>query len=292
MRIFLFCSAILLLLSSCSMEMETTLNADGSGEESFTLDMSSMSQLAGLFEGAMESDTLNEQVLEDNIDKNLNEEEVMKILEGETEEEDFNLSKIISNPASMGNLDTTFVLYETLTDSLRGLPNAELMKNVKFIIVGDSVTDKSTLGFNLKFASQEERIAIRQELPNFIGRDGEEEKMNNTGTPNLSDNLFGEQEQIDLKRGLIIIPAMAMDEEEESEEEEIDMSDEDTKAMMNMFFGDSGIKSIYHLPGEIEFTSDPEAVIEGKTVTFYTSFTQLMEGDGTPKRVIKFKPKR
>jgi len=276
------------------MEYETTLRADGSGEENFTLDMSSISQLAGMFGGAEEDDTFNADSLANNLEEAINDEELLKVLEGETAEEDFDISRLLSNPTSMGNQDTSFVLYDAMSDSLRGLPNAELMKNIRFTIFSDSVADESRIAFNLKFKTQEERTVIRRELPNFLTSDEEEENVNKSpqGTPDLSKNLFGEQEMIDFKKGLIIIPAMEIDDDDETaEDEEVDMSDEDTKAMMNMFFGDSGLKNIYHLPGPVEFTSDPNAVIEGNTVTFYTSLIELMDAKEIPKRVIKYKVK-
>jgi len=284
MRILTFITLTLigLLLTSCSMDYETTLNKDGSGEESFEMDMSGIGQLSSMIDG-MSKDG-------ENMDDGIDEEALEEMLEGDPKDGNFDISKIFTDPSSLPQQDTSFTLYEAMSDSLKETPNAYLMKLVRFGMRSDSINDEMKVSFHLKFKDQEERKKIREEMPNYLV-DGKDKKENISNL-DMSKNMFGEMEQIDLKKGVLIIPAMDLksddDEEEVALEEE---DDEETKAMMAMMFGNSGVRQTYHLPGKIEFTSDPKAKIDGNTVVFFTPLIDLMETESIPKRVIKFNPK-
>ena len=127
MRFLIFISLIGLLLTSCSIDYETTLNKDGSGEENFEMDMSGIGQLASMFEGAGGDGELDEEKLGDNMDEKIDEQALNDLLSGETEPDDFDLSKIFTDPTSLPQQDTSFTVYEAISDSLKGTPNAYLM---------------------------------------------------------------------------------------------------------------------------------------------------------------------
>jgi len=279
-----------LLLTSCSMDYETTINKDGSGEENFEMDMSGIGQMAAMFEGTAKGEEMDEEKLGENMDDHIDQEALEEMLETDPEEGEFDLSKIFTDPTSLPQQDTSFTIYETMSDSLRGTENAYLMKKVRIGMKSDSINDEMKISFNLTFKDQEERQKIREEMPKYLkDSDDQDDNSNNF---DMGGNMLGEMEYIDLKKGLLIIPAMDLksdDEEAAVVPEEED--DEDTKAMMAMMFGSSGVRQTYHLPGKIEFTSDPEAKIDGNTVTFFTSLVNLMETEEIPKRVVKFNPK-
>lgn len=290
MRFFIFITLIGLLGISCSMDYETTLNKDGSGEESFEMDMSGIGQLAAMFEGTDEGEELDEEKLGENMDDHIDQEELEEMLEAAPEDGDFDLSKIFTDPTSLPQQDTSFTVYEVMSDSLKETPNAYLMKKVRIGMKNDSINDEMRISFSLKFKDQEERRKIREEMPNYLS--DQKDKENNASTLDMTKNMMGEMEQLDLKKGLLVIPMMDLesdDEEVEAVPEEED--DEDAKAMMAMMFGSSGIRQTYHLPGKIEFTSDPKAKIDGNTVVFFTPLIDLMEMESIPQRIIKFSPK-
>ncbi len=288
MRFFIFITLIGLLLTSCSMDYETTLNKDGSGEEQFEMDMSGIGQLASMFEGTSDGDEFDEEKLGENMDEKIDQEALEEMLDGDPKDGDFDLSKIFSDPSSLPQQDTSFTIYEAISDSLKGTPNAYLMKNVRIGMKSDSISDEMKISFNIKFNDQEERRKIRAEMPNYLSDDKEKK----SSKMDVTDNMMGEMEQVDFEKGLIIIPMMDLksDEEEEAAMEK-DEDDEATKAMMAMMFGSSGIRQTYHLPGKVEFTSDPDAKIDGNTVVFFTSLIDLMDTESIPQRVIKFNPK-
>jgi len=288
MRFLIFISLIALLLTSCSIDYETTLNKDGSGEESFEMDMSGIGQLASMFEGAAEDGDLDEEKLGENMDQKIDQEALDEMLEADPEDGDFDLSKIFSDPSSLPQQDTSFTVYEVMSDSLKGTPNAYLMKLVRIGIQSDSINDEMRMSFNLKFKDQNERLKIREEMPNYLS-DGKERENNDKSNLDMTKNMMGELEQIDLKKGLLIIPPMDL--KSEDEENPLEEEDDGTKTMMAMMFGDSGIRHTYHLPGKIEFTNDPKAKIDGNTVVFFTPLIDLMESEMIPQRIIKFNPK-
>ena len=287
MRFFIFISLIGLLLTSCSMDYETTLNKDGSGEENFEMDMSGIGQLAAMFEGTSDGDEIDKDKLGENMDDHIDQKELEKVLEGDIKDGDFDLSKIFTDPSSLPQQDTSFTVYEAMSDSLKGTPNAYLMKKVRIGMRSDSLNDEMKISFNLRFNDQEERRKIRAEMPNYLS-DGKDKKSSNM---NVTNNMMGEMEQIDFEKGLLIIPMMDLKSEDEEDVKEEEEDDDETKAMMAMMFGSSGIRQTYHLPGKVEFTSDPDAKIDGNTVVFFTPLIDLMDKEAIPQRIIKFSPK-
>ncbi len=289
---FITLTLIGLLLTSCSMDYETTLNKDGSGEESFEMDMSGIGQLAAMFEGTSEDgEDIDKEKLGENMDDHIDQEALEEMMEAKPEDGNFDISKIFTDPTSLPQQDTSFTIYEMMSDSLKGTQNAYLMKLVTIGMKSDSINDEMRISFKLKFKDQEERLKIREEMPNYL-RDQNEKNEDNKPNLDITKNMMGEMEHLDLKKGLLIIPPMDLksdDEEKEAALEEED--DEETKAMMAMMFGNSGVRQTYHLPGKIEFTSDPEAEINGNTVVFFTPLIDLMETETIPQRVIKFNPK-
>lgn len=281
------------LLTSCSMDYETTLNKDGSGEERFEMDMSGIGQLAAMFEGTTEGEEMDKEKLGENMEDHIDQEALEEMLEADPEDGEFDLSKIFTDPNSLPQQDTSFTIYEVMNDSLKGTANAYLMKKVRISMQSDSINDEMKIAFNLQFKDQEERRKIREEMPKYMkDSDDEDDPDNDSNNLGMSENMLGEMEQIDFNKGLIIIPAMDLKSDDDEAEATIeDEDDEATKAMMAMMFGSSGMRQTYHLPGKIEFTSDPDAKIDGNTVVFFTSLVDLMETEEIPKRVIKFNPK-
>lgn len=286
MRFFIFISLIGLLLTSCSMDYETTLNKDGSGEESFEMDLSGIGQLASMFEGTSEGDEFDEEKLGENMDDHIDQEALEEMLDADPKEGDFDISKIFSDPSSLPQQDTSFTIYEAMSDSLKGTPNAYLMKKVRIGMRSDSLENEMKISFNIKFKDQDERQKIRAEMPNYLSDDKDKKSSNNM---NVTNNMMGEMEQVDFEKGVLIIPMMDLKSDDEEEVEEED--DDETKAMMAMMFGSSGIRQTYHLPGKVEFTSDPDAKIDGNTVVFFTPLIDLMDKEAIPQRIIKFSPK-
>jgi len=276
-------------ISSCKVESETIINKDGSGSQIMNMEMSGMGMLAGMMEGMESEDEMqNEEQLEKNIEENINETEFEKLLEGDAPE-DFNLSDLFNNPGAMGAADTTMNFYDEMPDSLKSHPKAHLMKNMTMKIVSDEGGDEMSITMSMIFDSQAQRKEIGKYLPLFISDGNEDGKSQGD---EFAENIFGDNEIIDFEKGIVIIPEMDLSDEMGDTGlggDEMDMEDEESKMMMSMLFGDSGMKSTYILPGDILFTSDHTAVIDGNKVTFSVPMMDLIEMDKIPKRIIKFK---
>ena len=275
------------MTTSCSMEYETWIGKDGSGQKEIQVDMSGMGAMGGLMEGTMDDGELDEEILKDNMDEMLNMEEVEDIM---MEEKPLDIGNLLKNPMAFGDIDTMFVLYDVMPDSLKSLPDAGLMKNLNMMLSNSDDSQETSFRLGLKYDSPEEYSKTLSAADNFLS---DSEK----GLSNFFDDLM---DVVDLKNGTVIIPEQDISDKlgeedlglddmglggENSEEE-----DEEMMEMMSMMFGEIGLKYIYHLPGPVEFTSDPEAIIEGNMVTFKISFLDLMNSKTIPKYVIKFRP--
>jgi len=299
-----------LFLVSCKMETEVWINEDGSGKQQFTMDMSGMGGMASMFEDAIDEDSeIIEEKLEENIEEHLNEEKLMEIIEAEPEEgvldvlkepftegesDDIGLSDIFKNPMSLGEVDTTMIVYDILSESARQIPDAELTKNT-YMSIQNKGEDEMNFTMGLSYDSKED---FEKTLTAFSAAMAAESKDKGDerdagGYANKMQGFFNHDHTVDYKKGIVIIPEQEIDDDMSEGlggDEDINLDDPQEKAMFEMMFGSSGITSIYHLPGEVEFSNDRNAKIEGNTITFFTSMMDLMEMEVTPKRIIKYKP--
>lgn len=286
-NILLFIALLLVSLSSCKMEYETTINKDGSGEDSVNIDMGGIGAMASMFDGMMdEEEEIKEEIKEGK----------MEYKGKEAESEPIDIKELFKNPGAMGEIDTTVNMYSAMPDSLKSHPKAYLMKNVTMNFKSDEDSEEMAFGLNFKYNSQAQKKEIAEHMAIFLD---DENKDQDLPTDGISEKLFGPDPILDLENGILTIPAQNLMDDLGDElggglggglgGEDLNMEDESTKMMMQMMFGDSGLKATYHLPGEIEFVSDMDAKISGNSVTFNTSIMDLMEMEEMPKRVIKFK---
>ena len=177
-----------------------------------------------------------------------------------------------------------------LSDSLKAHPKSKLMKNVVMNIKSDEGGDEMSFGMSINYDSKEQRDEISEYMPIFLSKDKTDKQDVTSG---ITSTIMGEAETIDYKKGIVTIPAQDLSDElgEGLGSDEMDMEDEESKMMIKMLFGDSGMKSTYHLPGPVEFTNDHTAVINGNSVTFNISMMDLMEMEQIPQRIIKYKVK-
>jgi len=278
--------------TSCSLEYETTIEKDGGGEKQFQVDISGLGGMAGLFDGAMGGEEMDEDVLDENMDENLNMDELEDVMEGE---KPLNMKSILDNPMALGNIDTIFSLYEEMPDSLRLMPNADLLKKITIKIRNSDETQESNFRIGIKYDNQKEFDKILETADSFMSEADPEKETK------FSKFFNDNAEIVDLKNGTVIIPEQDISDQLGDEdlgmgdlglggEGENEEDDEEMMAMMSMMFGEMGLSYIYHLPGPVEFTNDPKAIIEGNTVTFKLPLMELMKNNVTPKYVIKYKP--
>ena len=91
------------MTTSCSMEYETWIGKDGSGQKEIQVDMSGMGAMGDLMEGTMDDGELDEEILKDNMDEMLNMEEVEDIM---MEEKPLDIGNLLKNPMAFGDIYT------------------------------------------------------------------------------------------------------------------------------------------------------------------------------------------
>lgn len=291
--------ALVVMLSSCSMETETYVNKDGSGSSAFTLDMGDMMSLGGLGDmmGGMEEPGMSgdeEEMSGEKMDDMMGEEEMpMKKDEEEEIKEVDDIFKLLDSDVPVDTVQSFLAMAPDSVKNMLSAEDAALLDKIKARVISNKDEGIGKMIMSMEYDSQEEygkMMHLIEEMEN------DEEDSDFTG-------MFNPM-QVDYERGVVIIPEMDYNDafgeagmpggmggmggpggEEEGEDED----DEGFMEMMSMMFGDSGFKNTYHLPGEIEFTNMTDAVINGNTVTFNIPLAEFMDNMKTPKYVIKYK---
>lgn len=272
--------------SSCSdVENEIWINKDGSGKLEVKYDMSSMLEMASMFEGMGEE---NSEGTEENQNKSL-------------EKDRDNLDDIksfddvmnkLSDPNSMEDIDTTFNLYAVMPDSIKNeMKHPETFKKVNIDVLSNKAESVAKFALKLEYDSYDELTQMFESLSELDKDKDAAEKEKSL------DKLKGMMTTYvaDLKNGIITIPEQDfadgfLDEGITGGKsmDDIDMDGEDM-GMLQMLFGDASIVTKMHLPGEIISCDDPTADIFGDQIRFKDSFMDLMKNKKTKGRVIKFK---
>ena len=278
------CTAMLMfgLVSCGEMTQEVWINEDESGKVVVSID-------AGEMIHQLESMLDAEEEIEEGEFQDFN------IETGEVVDEDFGFfgEEII---------DTSFSILDVMPDSIKAkVDDLSLFDIMKFSVEGNKEKGEMTMEIQVEYESEDQLEDFFQQMA----------KLDDSG------QAAAQQEQLkgmftnyskDLSNGIVRIPnANSL-----SELEEQGILDEETKMQFDSirqnlvviedveglsFFQsmvDFDVKTIYHVPGDIEYTNDDDAIIEGNTVTFSDNvWDQLMgtKSSDLEERVIKFKVK-
>lgn len=268
----------ILFLTSCSdFENNIYINEDGSGKVTMRYDASEMVSMMEMMKGMEESE---EEVIDEDIDN-------------ESEEQDFNsIMKGLGSPSDMKDIDSTFVFYDVMPDSLKEtMENPELLKNVSVSINTNKADMTAIMGMEMTYKSLEELEETFQTL-NKMGDNNEEEDNNQMKSfKELIRNY-----EADLKNGIVILPEQDFsgdfgDNGMGNEDIDFENMSEEEAGMMQMMLGESGYVTTIHLPGEVISCDDNEAVIDGNTITIKDSYMTLMTDSKFKARTIKYKVK-
>jgi len=72
---------------------------------------------------------------------------------------------------------------------------------------------------------------------------------------------------------------------------EENLEEDETMAMMKMFMAGAEYKTVYHFPGKVKSATNPNAKVDGKTVTITGDLLDMMEGKADLSTEVKFKKK-
>ncbi len=189
-------------------------------------------------------------------------------------------------------IDTVISLRDVLTppDSVEVSAKAEKMyESMSLHLSGDSVSGVALASLHLEFENEADFEELMDPLQGSATR---------SDSLDLEIEKFKEDFSIDIDRGIIRLPFMKPpanlpnDTPDEFSQglESMQGDDEESKQMRAMLEELMGsIVTKVHLPGKVEFSNDPNAIIEGKTIIFNRPILSLMVGsENQPARLIKF----
>ncbi len=273
-----------IFLTSCGdIQQELYLNADGSGklEASFGLG-EMMSMMKGFDEMSGKEDTVPDAEA-DEIDTTQADapakDPMQKIIDR------------VTDPAYAVDFDTLINLYDIMPDSIKKKENRpELVKRSALRLQSPAKSSELTIGIVLTFANQNQLKDIINHLDTI---DGKELAMGGStgGFPKESFTPF----EADMKAGWIRVDSsdyrgfageMSTGMPEDSTSSSEDMG------MMQMMFGNSKIKSIIHVPGEVLSCTNKDALItKDNKVIIEHDFMDAFKQGKLPGYTIRFKPK-
>lgn len=200
---------------------------------------------------------------------------------------------------SWGNeesIDSTINFYNILTDSLKNnMQNAELLKQINLSIHMNATEKIAMATLDLSYENQDEIESILRALK-------ESNKSQGAGVGAMLedeniDEIFGNY-TIDYDNGIYRFPVMDLQSEMEKDPEleailkgvdSVDSISSEEKEFIQMFFGFNTITRI-HLPGQIIFTNDRKAKIDGNTIEFEDNLLKSLDSENPLReRIIKFK---
>lgn len=189
-------------------------------------------------------------------------------------------------------IDTIISLRDVLNppDSVEVSAQAEKMyESMSLHLSGDSSSGVALTSLQLEFDNEADFEELMDPLQGSATRGD---------SLDLEIRKFKEDFSIDMDRGIIQLPYMKPPanlpndppDEFSMGLESMQGDDEESRQMRAMLEEMMGsIVTKVHLPGKVEFSNDPNAIIEGKTIIFNRPILSLMVGsENQPARLIKF----
>ena len=195
----------------------------------------------------------------------------------------------ITDPSYNKDFDTTMTFLSIMPDSVRKKETRpDLAEKLSIRLTSPANSADLTIGLIVKFDSPQHLKEIMSYMESL---DEKPELMASAGPVGLQSNSFLIFEA-DMKAGLLKFDSikygdMAM---ELGMPQDSAMGSEDM-GMMEMMFGNSKIKSIIHVPGEVVSCSNPDAILtkDNKVMLEY-EFLDVIQKGAIPGFTIQFKP--
>lgn len=239
---------------------EMFLNKDGSGKYAITIDMSAL----------MEEST--RQML-----KSFAQEEGAEIPEDDNEE-----------PTEV---DSLFRMSELPSEARGNLSRPEFYDKVSMKIEASESKEVMKIGFILDFDNADDIDYFLKNMDKLMASaETEENPLGEMG--GAGGGMFGgmmpaagqDYRVFDIGKKLLTRHKAPAPTEKTAEEDE-------GMAMMKMFMAGAEYNTVYHFPGKVKSATNPNAKVDGKTVTITGSLLDMMEGKADMSTEVKFKKK-
>lgn len=201
--------------------------------------------------------------------------------------------------------DTLINFYNMMPDSVKQkLKNPELLKQMEMKASMNAEKEEFLLKMSIAYDSEEEFIELMEELAAMKESQGEANPMMAMTSKEEMNKMFV-QSKHDSKNHIVRIPQSDLIEDLKNDpmfEGKIDSlvqalesipedADSEDLEILKMMLG-SKSKTVVHLPNDVQFTNDPNAKIEGRTVTFTVDPIELLRNNSgvkTKEWLIKYK---
>lgn len=236
---------------------EMFLNKDGSGKYAMTIDMSAL----------MEPST-------------------REMLKGFAQGED---AEIQEEENILPTEVDTLMMFKDMPAEMRGeLSRPDFYNKVAMKMVASESKEIMKITFQLDFDDADDIDYFLKNMDKLMATGGEDNPLGALGAggegiggliPSAGRDyrLFDISSKL-LKRYKAPAPAENMEEDE-------------NMAMMKMFMTGAEYTTVYHFPGKVKSATNPNAKVDGKTVTIKGDLLQMMEGKADMSTEIKFKKK-
>jgi len=248
--IFLFlCLSIFTFTGCIEVVEELFLNKDGSGRYTVTMDMSALMEGGGIRSMLKEFGDLGES--SDSLEMG-----------------DIDLDEPLE-------MDTVFT-FQDAPDSVREkFDDPELLSRMRMLLQVSEAEETMAFTFEFDFNELEEigdfydnLSTMQEENADMLGQQ--------SGMLPMSQKVLFELKGRTLER----LPATETTTEMFSDEE---------KEFAQMMFAGANYTTIYHLPGKVKKATNPNAKVDGKTVTIAVPMLEVIDGKAALEGTIKFK---
>jgi hypothetical protein len=272
-------------LSSCGdIQQELFLNADGSGkiEASFELG-EAMSMMKSFDDMGVPDDTLSD----DNVP-----EDTALIGTPEAPKTPIQLiTDRVTDPNYPLEFDTLMALATILPDSVMAKENRmDLVKKLSIHMKSPANSSDLTMGIVIDFDNHEQLQEIINHLDTL---DGTQSVMPGGASGGISKSTFMNY-KANFKEGWITVDSI----DYSSYSSEMGMASDSTTGsedmgMMQMMFGNSKVRTIVHVPGEVISCSNKDAIItKDEKVIIEYDFLDVIKKGKVEGYTINFKPKK
>ena len=242
--------------NSCmSIKEELWANEDGSGKYHMAIDMSQALDFIGMM-GGMEDDQS----------------------EDETEAKDpmSDIFKRIEKGTFSG--DTIINSNDLIAESKAKGEENDIPKDMKMKVHYDKEKSEMDITFMFDFKS----LVDLNKNDFFSGDKGFLKEMGGPGTDAVAKLDYSLDKKKFVRKGIDMSSSNILGSK----------GDDGSADMMMGLFSNTTFTSVYHLPQKVKSANNPDAVIDGKTVTIEIPMKELMAAKKTPDLEVKFKRKK
>ena len=269
---------VMVLVSCGDIQQDLHLNKDGSGTLETMMDVGELMSMAKGFEDmGSDQDTFSDDMAPDTAVTTPVEKDAMTLL-----------MEKITHPAHDKDFDTTMSFISIMPDSIKEKEKRlDLVEKMFIRMKSPANSADLTFGILIKFDDTKQL----RELINHIENLNQSSNVMSSSSPVGMDSETFMSFDADMKAGWIRVDTVLY----KGFAEQMGMSPDSTGAedmsMMEMLFGNSKIKSVIHVPGEVISCTNPDAILtkDNKVLVEYPMMDVIRKGkiDGY---TIHFKP--